>query len=111
MKLITAIIKPARFDNVQAALEKIGVANLTAAEVQGIGRGGGRTEMYRGMEYAVSYRTKIRLEVPVDDDQLELVIEAISNAAHTGIGDDGRVFITPLDQAIRIRNKETCETR
>ena len=103
MKLVTAIIKPVTFDNVYASLENIGVAGITATEVQGVGRERNNPEIFRGAVYTLSFRSKIKIEVAVADEQLDAVIEVISNAARTGGSNDGSVFVTQLEQAIRIR--------
>ena len=108
MKLITAIIKPDRFDNVCSALAQIGITGITATEVSGFGRHKGRTEIYRGAEYAFGVRAKIKIEVAVADERLEPAVEVITHAAQTGHTGDGRVFVTALEQAIRIRTGEAC---
>jgi nitrogen regulatory protein PII len=107
MKLITAIIKPFKLDEVREALSEIGVAGITVTEVKGFGRQKGHTELYRGAEYVVDFLPKVKIEVAVADDKLEQVIEAITKAAHTGKIGDGKVFVSTLDQAIRIRTGET----
>jgi nitrogen regulatory protein P-II 2 len=107
MKLITAIIKPFKLDDVRAALSEIGVQGITVTEVKGFGRQKGHTELYRGAEYVVDFLPKIKLEIGIDDDMADRVIEAISNAANTGKIGDGKIFITSLEQAIRIRTGET----
>ena len=99
MKLVAAIIKP--------ALSEIGVTGITVVEVKGFGRQKGHTELYRGAEYVVDFLPKIKVEVAIDDDQLDSVIEAISNAAKTGKIGDGKIFVYPLEQAIRIRTGES----
>ena len=105
MKLITAIIKPVKFDYVYAALEKIGIAGFTATEVQGITQ----LEPHRGAEGMASFRLKIKIEVAVSDEQHGPVIEVITKAANTGRSGDGRVYVTPLEQSIRIRTGAACE--
>jgi len=107
MKLITAIIKPFKLDEVREALSEIGVAGITVTEVKGFGRQKGHTELYRGAEYVVDFLPKVKIEVAIDNDKLEAAIEAITKSAHTGKIGDGKVFITSLDQAIRIRTGET----
>ena len=107
MKLITAIIKPFKLEDVRDALLAVGVQGMTVTEVKGYGRQKGHTEIYRGAEYAVNFLPKIRIEVAVSSEQVEGVIAAISGAAKTGQIGDGKVFVTPIDQAIRIRTGET----
>jgi len=107
MKLITAVIKPFKLDEVREALAQIGVTGMTAMEVKGFGRQKGHTELYRGAEYKVEFLPKVKIEVAVADDKLDPAIEAISKAAHTGNIGDGKVFVLPLDQALRIRTGET----
>ncbi|MDP3293145.1 MAG: P-II family nitrogen regulator [Nevskia sp.] len=107
MKLITAIIKPFKLDEVREALSEIGVAGITVTEVKGFGRQKGHTELYRGAEYVVDFLPKVKIEVAIGDDKLESAIEAITKSAHTGKIGDGKVFVTTLDQAIRIRTGET----
>ena len=109
MKLITAIIKPFRMDDVRAALSDIGVQGITATEVKGFGRQKGHTELYRGAEYVVDFLPKLKLEIAVADDVVETTIEAIIKAASTGKIGDGKIFVTPLEQVIRIRTGETGE--
>ena len=107
MKLITAIIKPFKLDEVREALSEIGVAGITVTEVKGFGRQKGHTELYRGAEYVVDFLPKVKIEVAVDDDKVDGAIEAITKAAHTGKIGDGKVFVTTLEQAIRIRTGES----
>jgi nitrogen regulatory protein P-II 2 len=107
MKLITAIIKPFKLDDVREALSGIGVQGITVTEVKGFGRQKGHTELYRGAEYVVDFLPKVKLEVAVNDDLLEQVIEAISKAANTGKIGDGKIFVYPLEQAVRIRTGES----
>lgn len=107
MKLIMAIIKPFKLDDVRDALSEIGVKGITATEVKGFGRQKGHTELYRGAEYVVDFLPKIKIEVAVDDSLVDQVIEAISNAANTGKIGDGKVFVLALEQAVRIRTGET----
>jgi nitrogen regulatory protein P-II 2 len=107
MKLITAIVKPFKLEDVRDALVAVGVHGMTVTEVRGYGRQKGHTEIYRGAEYAVNFLPKIRIEVAVATEQVERVVEAISGAAKTGQIGDGKVFVTTIDQAIRIRTGET----
>jgi len=107
MKLVTAIIKPFKLEEVRDALTGIGVQGMTVAEVKGYGRQKGHTEIYRGAEYAVSFLPKVRIEVAVDTNRVEQVIEAISSAAKTGQIGDGKIFVMPIEQAVRIRTGET----
>ena len=107
MKLITAIVKPFKLDDVREALSDIGVAGVTVTEVKGFGRQKGHTELYRGAEYVVDFLPKAKIEVAVADELLDQAIEAISNAANTGKIGDGKIFVTNLEQVIRIRTGET----
>jgi nitrogen regulatory protein P-II 2 len=107
MKLITAIIKPFKLDDVRQAVADIGIQGITVTEVKGFGRQRGHTELYRGAEYVVEFLPKIEIELAVDDDIAEQVIEAIANTARTGKIGDGKIFVTALEQAIRIRTGET----
>ena len=107
MKLVTAIIKPFKMDDVRAALSDIGVQGITVTEVKGFGRQRGHTELYRGAEYVVDFLPKVKVEIAIDDDLLEQVVEVISNTARTGKIGDGKIFVTPLEQVIRIRTGET----
>jgi nitrogen regulatory protein P-II 2 len=107
MKLVTAIVKPFKLEDVRDALMAVGVHGMTVTEVKGYGRQKGHTEIYRGAEYAVNFLPKIRIEVAVPTAQVEQVVEAISSAAKTGQIGDGKVFVTTIDQAIRIRTGET----
>ncbi len=109
MKLITAIIKPFKLDDVRAALSEIGVQGITATEVKGFGRQKGHTELYRGAEYVVDFLPKVKLEIAAADGQVDAVIEAITNAANTGKIGDGKIFVSQLEQVIRIRTGETGE--
>ncbi|MCM5704451.1 P-II family nitrogen regulator [Larsenimonas salina] len=106
MKLVTAIIKPFKLDDVREALADNGVQGITVTEVKGFGRQKGHTELYRGAEYAVDFLPKVKLEVAVDDARLDSIIDAICQAANSGKIGDGKVFVTPLDDAIRIRTGE-----
>jgi nitrogen regulatory protein P-II 2 len=107
MKLVTAIIKPFKLDDVRESLSDIGVQGITVTEVKGFGRQKGHTELYRGAEYVVDFLPKVKIEVATSDDQLDQVIEAITKAANTGKIGDGKIFVTSLEQAIRIRTGET----
>lgn len=109
MKLVIAIIKPFKMDEVHDALLEIGIYGITITEVKGYGRQKGHTELYRGAEYVVDFLPKIKLEIAVSDDMVENTIEAISKAAHTGKIGDGKIFVIDLEQAIRIRTGETGE--
>ncbi|MSR09039.1 MAG: P-II family nitrogen regulator [Gammaproteobacteria bacterium] len=107
MKLITAIIKPFRLDDVRNALSEVGVNGMTVTEVKGFGRQRGHTELYRGAEYVVDFLPKSKVEVAVSDELVERVIEAITAAARTGKVGDGKIFVTELHQSLRIRTGET----
>ena len=107
MKLVSAIIKPFKLDDVRESLSEIGVQGITVTEVKGFGRQKGHTELYRGAEYVVDFLPKVKLEVAVNADLTEQVIEAISKAANTGKIGDGKIFVYPLEQAVRIRTGET----
>lgn len=107
MKLITAIIKPYKLDEVREALSDIGIQGLTVTEVKGFGRQKGHTELYRGAEYTVDFLPKVKLETAVADDILDNALEAIINAANTGKIGDGKIFVTNIEQTIRIRTGET----
>ncbi len=109
MKLITAIIKPFKMDDVREALSEIGVAGVTATEVKGFGRQKGHTELYRGAEYVVDFLPKIKLEIAVADDMVEKAVSTIVNAANTGKIGDGKIFVSNLEQVVRIRTGETGE--
>ena len=109
MKLVTAIIKPFRMDDVRAALSEIGVQGITTTEVKGFGRQKGHTELYRGAEYVVDFLPKLKLEIAVADEHVEATIDAIIKAASTGKIGDGKIFVTTLEQVIRIRTGETGE--
>ena len=106
MKLVVAVIKPFKLDDVREALAEVGVQGITVTEVKGFGRQKGHTELYRGAEYVVDFLPKIKLEVAVSDDQLERVVEAISQSARTGKIGDGKIFVSSLEQVIRIRTGE-----
>lgn len=107
MKLISAIIKPFKLDDVREALSEIGVQGITVTEVKGFGRQKGHTELYRGAEYVVDFLPKVKLEVAVDDSIVEQVIESVRNAANTGKIGDGKIFVYPVEQVIRIRTGES----
>lgn len=106
MKLVTAIIKPFKLDDVREAISEIGIDGLTVTEVKGFGRQKGHTELYRGAEYQVDFLPKVKLEIAVQDDQVERLVEAIVGAAKTGKIGDGKVFVYDLQQAVRIRTGE-----
>jgi nitrogen regulatory protein P-II 1 len=107
MKLITSIIKPFKLDEVREALAEVGVTGLTVTEVKGFGRQKGHTELYRGAEYVVDFLPKVKVEAAVPDDRVEAAIEAITKAARTGKIGDGKIFVTTVEQVIRIRTGET----
>ena len=107
MKIITAIIKPFKLDDVRQALGEIGVQGLTVVEVKGFGRQKGHTELYRGAEYVVDFLPKVKLEVAIDDDLVDQAIDAITSSANTGKIGDGKIFITKLEQVVRIRTGES----
>ena len=107
MKVVMAVIKPFKLDEVREALVAAGVEGLTVSEVKGYGRQKGHTEIYRGAEYAVNFLPKIRVEVAVSEEQADQVVEAIGVAAKTGAIGDGKVFVTPIEQVVRIRTGET----
>ena len=107
MKLVSAIIKPFKLDDVREALSDMGVQGVTVTEVKGFGRQKGHTELYRGAEYVVDFLPKVKVEAAVDDAMVDQVIEAISNSANTGKIGDGKIFVVNLEQAIRIRTGET----
>jgi nitrogen regulatory protein P-II 2 len=109
MKLVTAIIKPFKLDDVREALSEIGVPGITVTEVKGFGRQKGHTELYRGAEYVVDFLPKVKLEIAISDKLLDQTLEAISKAAATGKIGDGKIFVTTLEQTIRIRTGESGE--
>jgi len=110
MKKIEAIIKPFKLDDVREALSEVGVAGMTATEVKGFGRQKGHTELYRGAEYVVDFLPKVKIEVVVVDDKVDVCIEAIVNAARTGKIGDGKIFVTNVERVVRIRTGEEGET-
>ena len=110
MKKIEAIIKPFKLDEVREALSEIGVTGLTVTEVKGFGRQKGHTELYRGAEYVVDFLPKVKIEIVVSDDIVETAIDAIVKAAHTGKIGDGKIFVMPVEQVVRIRTGETNES-
>ena len=110
MKLVTAIIKPFKLDEVREALSAVGVAGITVTEVKGFGRQKGHTELYRGAEYVVDFLPKIKIELVIADSAVEQAIEAIIKAARTGKIGDGKIFVTPVEQIVRIRTGETDES-
>lgn len=107
MKLVTAIIKPFKLDDVREAISEIGVSGITVVEVKGFGRQKGHTELYRGAEYVVDFLPKIKVEVAISSDQVDQVIEAIADAAKTGKIGDGKIFVSNLEQVVRIRTGES----
>lgn len=109
MKMIVAIIKPFKLDDVREALHQVGIGGMTVAEVKGYGRQKGHTEFYRGAEYIVEFQPKVKIQIAVSDAQVEPAIEAICAAASTGKIGDGKIFVSPLEQSIRIRTGETGE--
>ncbi len=109
MKMITAVIKPFKLDDVRDALNQIGISGMTVEEVKGYGRQKGHTELYRGAEYVVEFQPKIRLQLAISESRVEAAIEAICKAANTGKIGDGKIFVSPLEQSIRIRTGETGE--
>ena len=110
MKLITAIIKPFKLDEVRSQLSEKGIQGLTVTEVKGAGRQKGHTEMYRGAEYSIEFLPKVKLEIAVTSDQVETAVEVITQAASTGKIGDGKIFVSDLEQVIRIRTGETGES-
>ncbi|MBU0500906.1 MAG: P-II family nitrogen regulator [Gammaproteobacteria bacterium] len=109
MKKVDAIIKPFKLDDVREALSAVGISGMTATEVKGFGRQKGHTELYRGAEYVVDFLPKVKIEIVVNDDQLDQCIEAITNGARTGKIGDGKIFVTPVDRVVRIRTGEQDE--
>ena len=110
MKIVAAIIKPFKLDDVRMALTNIGINGLTGYEVKGFGRQKGHTELYRGAEYVVDYIPKVKIEIAAEDDQVDAVVDAIIETARTGKIGDGKIFVTNLEQVIRIRTGETGAT-
>ena len=110
MKLVSAIIKPFKLDEVREALSQIGVQGITVTEVKGFGRQKGHTELYRGAEYVVDFLPKLKIEVAIADELLDSVLDAIEGAARTGKIGDGKIFVMPLEQSLRIRTGETGES-
>jgi nitrogen regulatory protein PII len=110
MKLVTAIVKPFRLDDVRNALSEVGIQGMTVSEVKGFGRQRGHTELYRGAEYVVDFLPKAKIEIAVADDLVERVVEAIVDAAKTGKIGDGKIFVTPIEQVWRIRTGETGDS-
>ncbi len=109
MKLVTAVIKPFKLDEVREALAGCGVSGMTVTEVKGFGRQRGHTELYRGAEYVIDFLPKVKLEVVVEDEQVDGILEAVMQAAHTGKVGDGKIFVSPIEAAVRIRTGETNE--
>ena len=107
MKLVTAVIKPFKLDDVRESLSEVGISGMTVSEVKGFGRQKGHTELYRGAEYVVDFLPKVRIEIAVDEDLLDRVIEALTDGARTGKIGDGKIFVTNIDQVIRIRTGES----
>ena len=107
MKLVTAIIKPFKLDDVREALGEAGVQGITVTEVKGFGRQKGHTELYRGAEYVVDFLPKVRIDVVVPEEQVDPVVDAVSNAAKTGKIGDGKIFVSPVEKVVRIRTGET----
>ena len=106
MKMLTAIIKPFKLDEVREAVMSIGIAGVTVSEVKGFGRQKGHTELYRGAEYVIDFLPKMKLEIVISEDKLDKVIETIKSAAHTGKIGDGKIFVSSIEQAVRIRTSE-----
>jgi nitrogen regulatory protein PII len=109
MKMMTAIIKPFKLDDVREALHQLGITGMTVEEVKGYGRQKGHTELYRGAEYLVEFQPKVKIQIGMSDDLVDAAIEAVCNVASTGKIGDGKIFVTPLQQSIRIRTGETGE--
>lgn len=109
MKLITAVIKPFKLDEVREVLSEVGIQGITMSEVKGFGRQKGHTELYRGAEYVVDFLPKVQVEIAIGETELDAVVDAITNAAQTGKIGDGKIFVTHLEQVIRIRTGETGE--
>ena len=109
MKMMTAIIKPFKLDEVRDALHQIGITGMTVEEVKGYGRQKGHTELYRGAEYVVEFQPKVKLQIAISDEQVDAAVEAVSKSASTGKIGDGKIFVQPLETCIRIRTGETGE--
>jgi nitrogen regulatory protein PII len=109
MKMMTAIVKPFKLDDVREALHQIGITGMTVEEVKGYGRQKGHTELYRGAEYVVEFQPKVKITIAISDDQVDPAIDAICTAAATGKIGDGKIFVSPLEQSVRIRTGETGE--
>ncbi len=109
MKMMTAIIKPFKLDDVREALQQVGIAGMTVEEVKGYGRQKGHTELYRGAEYLVEFQPKVKIQIAISDGDLDAAIDAICKAADTGKIGDGKIFVAPLEEGIRIRTGETGE--
>ena len=109
MKMMTAIVKPFKLDDVREALHQLGITGMTVEEVKGYGRQKGHTELYRGAEYVVEFQPKIKVQIAISDDQVDPAIDAICKAAATGKIGDGKIFVAPLEQSVRIRTGETGE--
>ena len=107
MKLVTAVIKPLKLDEVRDTLSRLGVTGLTATEVKGFGRQKGHTEVYRGAEYSIDFVPKVRIDVVIDDEQVDAVVDGITTSARSGEIGDGKIFVTGVEQAVRIRTGET----
>ncbi|MDF1643823.1 MAG: P-II family nitrogen regulator [Pseudomonadales bacterium] len=107
MKLVTAVIKPFKLNDVREALNEVGVTGVTVTEVKGFGRQKGHTELYRGAEYVVDFLPKVKLDIAIAEDQVDMVVDAIVKSAHTGKVGDGKIFVTDLGQIMRIRTGET----
>lgn len=110
MKMISAVIKPFKLDDVREAIAEVGVQGITVTEVKGFGRQKGHTELYRGAEYVVDFLPKLKIEIAITDEQLNSTLDAIVCAAHTGAVGDGKIFVTHLEQVIRIRTSENGES-
>ena len=109
MKMMTAIIKPFKLDDVREALHQIGIAGMTVEEVKGYGRQKGHTELYRGAEYLVEFQPKVKIQIAISEDQVDEAVDAVCQAAATGKIGDGKIFLAPLEQSVRIRTGETGE--
>ena len=107
MKMITAIVKPFKLEDIREALSEVGIQGITTTEVKGFGRQKGHTELYRGAEYVVDFLPKVKIEIGVEEDKVDTVIDAITKSANTGKIGDGKIFVSPIEQVIRIRTGET----